>query len=351
VFRPCRCGRLGNLGTVGRICRVVRPNRNRHAPAESFSGGVRKPIRHGMSAHRIALAATMALIAASGGAVVLPASAAAASTVMVPALGVDGGLVGPQVTVAEGSFPGGARVVVATISARHAATSTRRPTMLSVKLVCGNEAVQATTNIVSGAVLAPRRLMQDPTDCRVIANSAVYQAVPGDGLAVTSRLTSQRVRWGAVGYKPDGWPSLVRAGHAYDAVPVTLTVPARISRVQITGDMKVTTCTSVGGSRENGSPYLCNKRRLNPKGSTVIVRMVVTQKRTDGTACVQRTLSSRTVHVDFKAHHAMIAQQGSYVLSRAAGCTRQVKVKLYTKAVSGADVIVHRRGTITNIYG
>jgi hypothetical protein len=76
----------------------------------------------------------------------------------------------------------------------------------------------------------------------------------------------------------------------------------------------------------------------------------VTQKRTDGGVCVQRTLSTRTVHVDFRAHHAMIAQQGSYVLSRAAGCSRQVKVKLYTRAVTGADVIVHRRGTITSIY-
>jgi hypothetical protein len=310
------------------------------------------PIPHGMSAHRIATAAALALIAASGGAV-LPASAAAAgssATVTVPALGVDGGLIGPAITVAEGSFPAGTRMVVARVSARRAATSTGRPTMLSVKLVCGNEAVQATTNIVSAAVLTPRRLMQDPSDCRVIANSATYQAVPGDGLTVSTQLTSQPVAWSAVGYRPDDWPSLIRTGQRYDAVPVTAAVPTTISKLQITGDIKVTTCTSVGGSRENGSPYLCNKGRLNPKGSTVAVSLVVTQKRTDGSVCIQRTLSTRTVHVDFTAHHAMITQQGSYVLSRAAGCSRQVKVKLYTKAVSGADVVVHRRGTITSMY-
>jgi hypothetical protein len=304
-----------------------------------------------MSSTRIAAAATAVLIAVSGAVTPSAPALAAGQAVTVPARDPDGGLVGPPVTVAARSFPAGPRFVSAAVTAGHATGSTRRATMLSVKLVCGSESVQATTNVLTTVVLTPRRLMTDPADCRVIANSAVNDATAGDGLRVTTTITAAGVGWGRVGYRPDGWPAVLEPGEAYDAVPVTTTVPAGVRSARVVGDVKVTTCTSVGGSRENGSPYLCDPARLDRGGTRLKATLVAAQRRKGGGYCVVKAVSARTVHVGAKVHHAMIAQAGTYTLSRSSTCTREVMVKVYVRVLGGADVLVHRRGTITNVYG
>lgn len=305
-----------------------------------------------MSPRRIAALAAVTVLTTAGA--VAPAAApvlAAARGVTVPARSPVGSLIGPAVTVAARSFPAGLRFVSASVSAVHASGSTRRATMLSVRLVCGTESVQATTNVVSSVLLTPRRLMADPADCRVIANSAVNDPTQGDGLRVTASIVATGVAWGAVGHRPDGWPEVLRRGAAYDAVPVTTTVPEPAGSVRVVGDIKVTTCKSVGGSRENGSPYLCDPARLNPAGTRVRVSLVAAQLRAGGGYCSVRTVSTRTVHVDAKVHHAMVAQAGTYTLARSSACTREVTVKVYVRVLSGADLLVHRRGSITNVYG
>ncbi len=304
-----------------------------------------------MSSTRIAAAATAVLIAVSGAVTPSAPALAAGQAVTVPARDPDGGLVGPPVTVAARSFPAGPRFVSAAVTAGHATGSTRRATMLSVKLVCGSESVQATTNVLTTVVLTPRRLMTDPADCRVIANSAVNDATAGDGLRVTTTITAAGVGWGRVGYRPDGWPAVLEPGEAYDAVPVTTTVPAGVRSARVVGDVKVTTCTSVGGSRENGSPYLCDPDRVRRGGSALYVALVAAQRAVGGGYCAVRTVASRTVHVDAKTHHAMVAQSGTYRLSGAGKCTRDVTVKVYTRILGGADVVVHRKGSITTVYG
>ena len=298
---------------------------------------------------RIAVAATLAVL---GVAAPPPHGAFAASSIVtVPARGVGGATLGPAVDVASRSFPAGMRFVVATVTGRHATKSTKRPTMLSVDLVCGDERVQAAVNVVTSATLAPRRIMRDATDCRVIATSARTDATAGDGVQVSTRLTAEAITWGATGYRPHGWPDLVRTGGRFDAVPTTFAVPAHVSRLHVTGDTKVTTCTSVGGSRENGSPYLCEKARLKREGSKVSVSVVVHQLGPDGEICAQRTVSRRTAQIAPKAHHDMISQQASYALSPSSNCTRNVRIKQYVKVLGGADIVVHRRGTMTNVYG
>jgi hypothetical protein len=301
-----------------------------------------------MSPHRIITASALAVLGALGPAP-LPA-VAASSTVTVPARGVNGAMIGPPVTAAVRSFPAGTRFVVAKVSGRHGPKSTRRPTMLSVELMCGSEGVQATTNVVTTVTLMPRRVVNDATDCRVVATSAVNQATAGDGVRINTQLTSESVTWGAVGHEPDGWPDMVPTGQRFDAIPLTVTVPAGVSKLKVTGDMKVTTCTSVGGSRENGSPYLCNPGRLNRKGSEVSVSLVAEQLRADGSICALRTLSSRRTHITPKAHHAVISQNTSYVMSLTNGCSGELRIMQRARVISGADIVVHRRGTITNLY-
>jgi hypothetical protein len=222
--------------------------------------------------------------------------------------------------------------------------------MLSVTLTCGAESVQATTNVLSTATLVPRRVMTDATACTVTARAAVDHPTAKDGLRVTATLTATAIGSGAVGYTPAGFPTLMRPGSRLDATPVTYAVAAGARSVTVAGDIKVTTCTSVGGSRENGSPYLCAASRVRPGGTTLRVALVAQQRSAGGGYCAVRTVSVRTVRVDRTTHHTMISQFGTYTLSTAPGCARTVRVKLAVRVLGGADLVVHRRGTITSVY-
>jgi hypothetical protein len=284
------------------------------------------------------------------GAVAVPAGAAAAA-VTVPARPVAGSLVGPATTVARRAFPAGTRFVTATVSARHADRSSRRPMLLSVTLTCGAESIQATTNVLTTAVLTPRRVMRDATACAVVARAGVNDAAAGDALRVTAAVAAVPVGRAAVGYTPDGFPSLMRPGQRRDVVPATLTLPAGAgTAVAVTGDLKVTTCKSVGGSRENGSPNLCAAKRISAAGTKLRVGLVAQQRSIAGGYCAVLTLATRTVRIDGRTHHAMITQRGTMTLSAARGCARSVRVKLYVRVLGGADVVIHRRGTIVSVY-
>ncbi|MCA2218779.1 hypothetical protein [Jidongwangia harbinensis] len=307
----------------------------------------------------VAVAAVLAVPGAPGPAQAGPAPAApvpAAATratpaaVEVPARPSGGALVGPAVTVAAGAFPAGQRFVSAAVSARHSAGSSRRATMLSVELTCGGQSVQATTNVVTSAVLTPRRVMRDARACTVVARSAVNDATPADGLRVTATLTSAPASWGAVGYSPAGHPRLLRPGARRQVVPVTATVPPGIRTVRVTGDVKVTTCTSVGGSRENGSPPRCAAHRVDAAGTRVRVSLVVRQGSTTGGHCAVRTVASHTVHVAKRVHHAMVSPAGTFTLSAAPGCGRVVRAQVHVRVLGGADLVIHRKGTITSLY-
>ena len=299
-----------------------------------------------MPARLIALTALLAGLVLAGPA--RPASAAAWTDL--PARSATGSAVGPEITVAAGAFPAGPRFVTATVSARHAPGSPGRVTMLSVELACGADSVQATTNVLTTAVLTPRRVMTDATACTVSARAAVDHPTARDGLRVIATLSAMPVGSGAVGYRPAGFPTLLRPGGRADVPPIACEPPAGTGSVAVTGDLKVTTCTSVGGSRENGSPYLCAAPRVRPGGSTLRVALVAQQPAAGGGYCAIRTLSARTVRVGRAEHHAMISQRGTFPLSTAPGCTRTVRVKLAVRVLAGADLVIHRRGTITSVY-
>jgi hypothetical protein len=307
-------------------------------PSVSSAGAPARPKCAGMFASLVAvLAAAASLSGVTGQA-------------EVPARPDPGTLVGPAVTVAARAFPAGRRFVTATVSARHRAGSSGRATMLSVELACGAESVQATTNVLTTAVLAPRRIMRDATGCTVVARSAVDSPTALDGLRVTATLSAVAVASGATGYAPAGFPTLLRPGGRLDVTPAVWTAPAGARSMTVAGDVKVTACTSVGGSRENGSPYLCAPARVKPAGARLQVSLVGQQKAAGGGYCRVVTLSTRTVRVDRAVHHAMVAQRGTFTLSTARGCTRTVRVKQYAQVLPGADVVLHRRGTITSVY-
>ena len=331
-------------------------DRNRDAPDRLLAGHPNRPNLAGMDVRLIRTTAAAALLAALGTTGPAAAAQSAAGTagtaaaVDVPARSSTGAAVGPEITVATHAFPGGPRFVTATVSARHTPGSSGRATMLSVELTCGADSVQATTNVLITAVLTPRRVMRDATTCTVTARAAVDRPTAGDGLRVTATLSASSIVSGAAGYVPTGFPVLLRPGARADVTPVAYEPPAGARSVEVTGDLKVTTCTSVGGSRENGSPYLCAASRVKPGGSTLVVALVAQQKAAAGGYCAVQTLSTRTVRVGKAQHHAMVAKRGTFTLSTAVGCTRTVRVKLAIRVLAGADVVAHRRGTITSVF-
>ena len=48
-------------------------------------------------------------------------------------------------------------------------------------------------------------------------------------------------------------------------------------------------------------------------------------------------------------HHVVLFQSGAVTISTAPDCSRDFKIKVYVKNVSGADLIVHKQGTITAV--
>lgn len=253
---------------------------------------------------------------------------------------------GPERVIAAARFPAGQRFVTATITARPGP----RPILLSAELDCGGQVAQATTNITRSATLQPRRVMRDARHCVVRARAARSNPTTRDQIRVTARITSYPIHWGVTGQNPTAWPTLLRAGQRYDAAAVAGTAPAGATAVRIGGDLKVTSCTMVGGSRENGSPNLCKANRINPGGTWLRVSLIGQQRNTDGYYCQVRAVATRLLHIDRIAHHKMVSLTGTLPLSRDENCARIVRVKLYLEVVSGADAVVHRLGTLSHAW-
>jgi hypothetical protein len=295
---------------------------------------------------RVRLPVLVALAVAAP--LVLAPSPAQAATVKVPGAPVDGSTVGRPIIAATASFPAGLRYVTATVRASRYSSASASRLMLSVTLTCGKESITSTTNIMGSGTLTPRRVMTDAQQCHVRAVSGLGTR-SSDALRVTTTIAAVGLRWASVGYTPTGYPTRLTPGKAYDAVPTTYTPADNIAYVQVKGDAKVTTCTSEGGSRENGSPNLC-AGRVNKSGTKIRVSLVAQQFAPGGGYCATKTVASRLLHVNRDVHHQMIYHTGTYTISRSAACTGTVRIKVYIQVLSGADLIVHRGGTITALY-
>ena len=272
----------------------------------------------------------------------------ALAAVSVPATPKPGKTVATTTPVAYASFPAGRRFVTATVSARSAPGASEH-LMLAAILTCGAQSTLTGVNIVAGrGSVAPRRIFSDARSCRVDVQSALGKTA-ADRLLIDVSWSSEPVQWGAEGYVPDAQPTLLRPGRRYDAVPVTFNVPAQAGYVKIKGDARLTACTTTGGSRENGGENLC-LGRVNTAGTRVRVELIVQQFARGGGYCQSRVLSSKTFFIDKWLHHADAHQAGTFTLSRARGCLPTVRVKLRVNVLSGADLVVHRQGTLTSIF-
>jgi hypothetical protein len=164
----------------------------------------------------------------------------------------------------------------------------------------------------------------------------------------------------AQGFAPEEPSPVFGGGKAYDAAPLNWTAPADVSTISVSGDAYLTTCTSVRGSLDPildpgidpvTGLHLCTQ--LKAGGTTVNTRLVVGQRNTAGTGYCRLTYfpsaSGRQTLITKDVHHVVLFQSGNVAVSTAPDCSRNFKLKVMVKHVSGADLIVHQQGTITAV--
>jgi hypothetical protein len=289
----------------------------------------------------------VAIAIAAGIAVAADPAKAADAGVFVPSTASGDGInTGPQVLVSRRNFGRGAKLVTATAQATAIGKSSA---MLDLRLDCGPESNRATTNVLNwkGSVTV-RRVVHDATDCQIsVVSAGGYQ--PADGLRVTVTATARAVVWAqeAVSSSPTG--VLVEVGSRASVAPLRRDAGTS-SYMNVMGDVKVTTCTSPVGSREEvGLPQMCDGH-VNPAGSDLRLSLWAMQAKAGGGYCNSRILSSTMAHVSRYVHHATLLQSGTYKLSRASGCTRTVHVKAVADALAGSDLVVHTGGTLITVW-
>jgi hypothetical protein len=254
----------------------------------------------------------------------------------------------PARLLATRRFGGGQRLVRGAVWASMPATLSGTKIELVVSLVCGTEGISDTQNVARGttARLTPRLLVPDAGTCSLWARSVGFGDSTGEELVVSGALRAVRVTIGARGYDRTGRPVLLAPGESVEVVPATLTVPLDAVALAAIGDVKTTTCTTVGGSRENGSPYLC-AGHVDPTGSYIRVSVVLQYP---GSACPATVVASRDVFVDPVRHHVMTYQDGTYRVPVPGVCGSTVRVSLVVQALAGSDLVVHAQGTTTAVF-
>ena len=166
----------------------------------------------------------------------------------------------------------------------------------------------------------------------------------------------------AQGFAPNEPSPVFGDGKAYDAAVLSWTAPADVSTIAVSGDAYLTTCTAVGGSWDPlldlvidpvTGQHLCSRTDVNKVGTRVITRLVVGQRNTADTGYCQLThfpsASGRRTLITRDVHHVVLFQSGAVTISTSPDCSRDFKIKVYVKHVSGAKLIVHKQGTITAV--
>ncbi|MDQ3370636.1 MAG: hypothetical protein M3680_34905 [Myxococcota bacterium] len=157
-------------------------------------------------------------------------------------------------------------------------------------------------------------------------------------------------------YAPKTRSDVLDDGEALDAAPLEWTAPAGVTSFRAIGAVKLTTCTSVGGSDDpyDNLPELCGlpEHELDRTvGSHARVVLTVGQYAEGGGYCAITRLpaSSATApaYIDKDSHHEMVYRSLAAVpVSTAATCTRRFRIKTYVVQTAGPSLIVHKQGTI-----
>lgn len=234
------------------------------------------------------------------------------------------------------------------VSARFDAVSAQGASlhlMLTGVLTCGNQTSLSGVNLTTGSgYVIARRIMNDPTRCTASAQSALGRT-PKDRLLVRVTWSAEPVKLYSSSFSYTAYPKLLRAGGTYDVTPTRIELPPGAGYVRLRADFRFTSCTVSSGSRENGSPELCQGSDVALSGTKFRIRVIV-QYGAPGRACHISTVSDRVIVVDKWLHHG----QAYYAANIPDGCSSTVRAKMRVQVLSGAALVANSQGTATDLY-
>jgi hypothetical protein len=147
---------------------------------------------------------------------------------------------------------------------------------------------------------------------------------------------------------------VLRNGHAIDAAALNWTAPAGVTSFSTVGDVKLTACTAEGGSTDPVTGVVLCDGLKNTAGSDIYtVFQVMQRKISDPSSYCKITAfpsGGRNVHISSDVHHQMLYAGGAVSVSTGADCSRNFRIRIYVKSVSGSAVVVHRQGTIVSAF-
>lgn len=260
------------------------------------------------------------------------------------------------------------RYVTSRILARQPSSTPDSVLMASVSVTCSpanGDVVNAgaTENVVRGSasVFTPRFVYVVPRTGMV---SCVLVASGLRPRPVSSGLESDNVwfvdtgSFLSVSEPMGGWTRSVATsarsrvldrGERWAPVMTVARVLARHA-FEVTSDHKVTTCSSVGGSRDSTTlgRELCDGR-VTTQGSWV--RLIVSAVQLDrrGAPCADRQVFSEQRKVSPTVHHAMVFSKALVRVSHAAACRPRFAISGSLVQVGGADLVVHAPAERTSI--
>ncbi|MDQ3366965.1 MAG: hypothetical protein M3680_16200 [Myxococcota bacterium] len=179
-----------------------------------------------------------------------------------------------------------------------------------------------------------------------------FSIASGSYLRVSSPVPAGSAR----SYAPTTPSHVLDDGESLDAAPLEWTAPAGVTSFRAIGSVKLTTCTSIGGSDDpyDNLPELCGlpQHELDRTvGSHARVVLTVGQYAVGGGYCAITRLpaaaATAPTYIDKDSHHEMVHRSLAAVpVSTAATCTRRFRIKTYVVQTAGPSLIVHKQGTI-----
>jgi hypothetical protein len=132
---------------------------------------------------------------------------------------------------------------------------------------------------------------------------------------------------------------LIRSGGAKDLVVMNFTAPDNVSMFSATADVEMTDCYNCG--------QLCDTVPSNRLRSVVGTRLQVHQFDRSGGCCkITRWPESgyKRTTITWAEHHKKAYHRvGNVPVSNSANCTRNFRIKVYTKVLSGNDLMIEMK--------
>lgn len=241
------------------------------------------------------------------------------------------------------------KLVVARVTGRVSKGTVKR-VMFHITLTCDGQHIKATQNAMRGqkVTLVARKIMDNPSNCYVRVSSALG-AHTSDFITTVSSITFYNISFGAQDESPTLEPYRLNRGKYMTAAAARIEVPAGPSYVNAFGSVKLTSCNTLNGSSENGSPQKCSGFVREKTTVKAEIRLIGEQYNDLGQICRSVVISRKVVKINRYLHHLTTHLQGT--LKRSGGsCGGDLRVRLFVKTLGKTSVVVHRGGTIVGGY-